>query len=47
MPEVEIPKSQSDKFKAKAKELDADSDEKSFDKTLKKLASQKPVHPKK
>ena len=34
-------KAQSDKFKAMAKELGADSDEKSFDKTLKAISKPK------
>ena len=33
-----VPQQQSEKFKAMTKELEADSDEKSFDKTLKNLA---------
>ena len=37
-----VEKSQSDKFKAMAKEVEADSDEKTFDKALGKLARAKP-----
>ena len=39
---TEISISQADKFKAMAKELEADSDEKSFDKTLSKIAKNPP-----
>ena len=35
---TDITKSQSDKFKAMAKEVEADGDEKAFDKTLGKIA---------
>lgn len=38
MAKQEMPKSQSDKFKAMAKEVEADSSEKSFDETLKIIA---------
>jgi hypothetical protein len=42
MSKPEPPKSQSEKFKAMAKEVEADGDEKAFDKTLKKISNLKP-----
>ena len=47
VPFQEPPKSQSEKFKTMAKEIEADGDENFFDKTLKKLATQKPAQAKK
>ena len=41
MVKQDTPKTQSEKFKAMAKELEADGDEKSFDKSLKSIATPK------
>jgi hypothetical protein len=41
---TEVNKTQSDKFKEAARELEADEDEKHWDERLKKVATRKPRH---